>query len=84
MSLAGTILLSRAAVVLARSLGVSADIDKRSLVTVGLCDPGNLTTLAGSHTLDVDFTGTLLALLEMSDLSHRYNKGASLTVPQER
>ena len=70
--LAGTVLFSRTIVVLARSLGIGADVDKCSLVAVGLGDSSNLTTLAGSDTLNVDLSGTLLALPDVSYLSHRY------------
>ena len=59
---AGTILSARTAVVLARCLRIRAYVNERRLVTVGFRDAGNLTSLAGGNTLDVDLAGTLAAL----------------------
>jgi hypothetical protein len=60
--LAGAVLLAGTVVVLARRLGVCADVDERGLVAVGLGDADDLATLAGGDTLDVDLAGALLAL----------------------
>lgn len=61
-NLAGAILLPRAAIVLARRLRISADIHQGRLVTIGFGDSDNLAAVVCSHSLDIDFTGALLAL----------------------
>lgn len=59
--LARPVLDARTAVVLARSLGVGADVDERGLVAVGLGDANDFAALARSHALDVDLASALLA-----------------------
>lgn len=66
--LAGAVLLSRAAVVLARGLGVGADIDQGGFVAVCHSNAHNLASIAGSHSLDVDLAGATLALETISTL----------------
>jgi hypothetical protein len=60
--LAGAILLAGTVVVLARRLGVGADIDEGGLVAVGFGDADNLTSVAGGDSLNVDLAGAFGAL----------------------
>lgn len=60
--LAGAVLDTGTAVVLAGRLRVSADVLEGCLVAVGFGDSDNFTSLAGSDSLNVDFARTLLAL----------------------
>jgi hypothetical protein len=60
--LAGTVLFAGAVVVLARRLGVGADIDEGGLVAVGFRDANNLTSVAGRDSLDINLAGAFGAL----------------------
>ena len=60
--LAGTVLFAGAVVVLARRLGVGADIDEGGPVAVGFGDANNLTSVAGRDSLDIDLAGAFGAL----------------------
>lgn len=64
--LAGAVLDTGTAVVLAGRLRVSADVLESCLVAVGFGDSNNFTSLTGSDSLDVDFARTLLALKTIS------------------
>jgi hypothetical protein len=84
--LAGTVLVAGAVVVLARRLGVGADIDEGGLVAVGFGDADNLTSVAGRDSLDINLAGAFGALKTHQSIPFWLTLvlDQELTVPHER
>ena len=66
--LTSAIIRTRATIVLAWRLGVSANVNEGGLVAVGLGDTSDLAPIAGRDSLDVDLAGAFLALGAISML----------------